>query len=563
MKSEEVNGVVVRIPEVEDYIAYMAEHPGWINADRRALMEKVVRPTLMREDVTFDRETYDKCIRFCEKNYYPLFPFQKFLYAMAFLYDQLDRPVFSKFVILMGRGNGKDGFAVPLANFLQTPLYGVKNYHVELVANSEDQIKDTFKVAYDMLYDNPKFNGLFTVTKELITNTATGSELRYNTSNAKTKDGKRPGVIVFNELHAYEGYDQINVFESALGKVKHGRIFIITTQGYVREGPLDDTLDICGEILRTGENPLGWLPFLCRLDDKEEAEDREAWHKANPSLEFMPILADRVEKDYLEAKRISSKWPEFMTKRMCLPERSEEHAVTSWENILRACYRDTERKIPREAPSPAPGQLCVIGIDYADVRDFASAGRLTRTEDGEFVWRQHTWICSESPYLSGIKFPVGNAGLPGFEDFEITPEPVIPIEAIVRWCEEQMQAFSVVKIVMDTYRWTLFKELFQAHGFSIESKDNPHGTVRLIRKVASITGIMAPTVEKLFSEGGVNFGDSAIMRWYTNNTSLQVDKFGNHSYGKIEPIRRKNDGFMAFVAAMYCAELLEEKIVYV
>ena len=46
---------MVRIPEVEDYIAYMAAHPGWINADRRALMEKVVRPTLMREDVTFDR----------------------------------------------------------------------------------------------------------------------------------------------------------------------------------------------------------------------------------------------------------------------------------------------------------------------------------------------------------------------------------------------------------------------------------------------------------------------------------------------------------------------------
>ena len=122
-------------------------------------------------------------------------------------------------------------------------------------------------------------------------------------------------------------------------------------------------------------------------------------------------------------------------------------------------------------------------------------------------------------YSKGIKYPIA--------DFEITPEPVIPIEQIVRWCEEQMQAFSVVKIVMDTYRWTLFKELFQAHGFSIESKDNPHGTVRLIRKVASITGIMAPTVEKLFSEGDINFGDSAIMRWYTNNTSLQVDKFGN------------------------------------
>lgn len=129
-----------------------------------------------------------------------------------------DIPVFPKFFIKEGRGNGKDGFIVPLVNFMQTPLYGVRNYHVEIVANSEDQVKDTFKVAYDMLHENAKFKGKFSVTKELITNLATGSEMKYNTSNAKTKDGKRTGCLVLNEIHAYENYDQINVFESSFGR---------------------------------------------------------------------------------------------------------------------------------------------------------------------------------------------------------------------------------------------------------------------------------------------------------------------------------------------------------
>lgn len=164
-----------------------------------------------------------------------------------------DIPVFSKFFIKEGRGNGKDGFIVPLVNFFQTPLYGVKNYHVEIVANSESQAKDTFKVAYDMLHDNQKFKGKFSVTKELITNLVTGSEMKYNTSNAKTKDGKRTGCLVLNEIHAYENYDQINVFESSLGKVKHSREFIITTDGYVRDGPLDEISAMCAEILETGE----------------------------------------------------------------------------------------------------------------------------------------------------------------------------------------------------------------------------------------------------------------------------------------------------------------------
>lgn len=60
-----------------------------------------------------------------------------------------------------------------------------------------------------------KLKGKFSVTKELITNLATGSEMKYNTSNAKTKDGKRTGCLVLNEIHAYENYDQINVFESS------------------------------------------------------------------------------------------------------------------------------------------------------------------------------------------------------------------------------------------------------------------------------------------------------------------------------------------------------------
>ena len=82
---------------------------------------------------------------------------------------------------------------------MQTPLYGVRNYHVEIVANSEDQVKDTFKVAYDMLHENAKFKGKFSVTKELITNLATGSEMKYNTSNAKTKrTARKPECLVLN-----------------------------------------------------------------------------------------------------------------------------------------------------------------------------------------------------------------------------------------------------------------------------------------------------------------------------------------------------------------------------
>ena len=265
--------------EINDYLEYAKNNPNKINKLRKLLIENIVKPTLKRDDVFFDEETYYKCLTYCENNYYPLFPYQKFRYAFVFMYVD-DFPLFNTFIDVMGRGSGKDGFMMPLMNFLQTPLYGVKIYHIDIIANNEDQAKDSFNVVYEMLDDKwNKFSKMFYKSKEEIINLKTRSRLRFNTSNAKTKDGKKSGAILFNEYHAYESYDQIKVFGSQLGKIKHPRKFIITTQGYVRDGPLDNLMDLCKEILKTGENELGYFPFICCLDDIKEVDDPEMWIK--------------------------------------------------------------------------------------------------------------------------------------------------------------------------------------------------------------------------------------------------------------------------------------------
>ena len=553
---------MITCKEIDDYLAYCKEHPKWINRDRKLLIRNIVKPTLKRKDVFFDEATFHKCIRYLEANYYPLFPYQKFVLAFVFMYDSTGEPLFPEIVMLMGRGNGKDGFMAPLANFFQTPLYGIPEYHVELVANSEQQIKDTFSVVYNRLYKNPKFKGKFHVTKEVIENLETGSILRYNTSNATTKDGKAPGCIFFNEFHAYENNDSVNVFESSEGKKRHFREIIITTNGYVREGPLDKLLDDCRVILEGGANPLGIFPFLCRLDRESEAGKEDPMHKANPSMEYLPTLQRAIERGWIKAKGDPEKYREYITKRCNLPQLREEQAVTSWKNILLCSYKDTKRKSVRKSLDTT-GKMAIIGIDYADVRDFASAGVLTIDDDGNHKWRQHTWICSESPFLKSIKFPIENVGKAGFRDFEVVRAPVIPVDGIVDWCERVMQDYAVVKITMDTYRYTLFKTVFEQRGITIETRDNPQGTVRLIRKIGNACGIIAPSVEKLYSEHRVDYGDSAIMRWYTQNTGTLTDKYGNMQYVKIEPKLRKNDGFMAFVAAEFSADLLKETIIYV
>ena len=71
--------------EIAEYLRYAEEHPNWINEERKLLIKNIVLPTMRRDDVFFDGKTYQKCIKYCENNYYPLFKYQKFIYAFAFM----------------------------------------------------------------------------------------------------------------------------------------------------------------------------------------------------------------------------------------------------------------------------------------------------------------------------------------------------------------------------------------------------------------------------------------------------------------------------------------------
>ena len=473
-----------------------------------------------------------------------------------------DIPVFRTFIIVMGRGGGKDGFIVPLLHFFTTEIYGIPNYNVDIVATSESQANDTYDVAYQVLESNKEiFFKYFYWNMEYFVNRKTKSKFRFNTSNAGTKDGKKTGALLFNEYHAYLTDKSIKVFQSALGKIKHGRIFIITSNGYVRGGPLDELLSVCNNILKSGDNTLKYFPFICKLDSEKDVDDPEMWIKANPSLPFLPELQSAIQDDYNKQKVMHSKRSVFLCKRMNLPAERDDMILTSWENILRASYKDVDNEIPRDY-NVKEKQTAIIGIDFASLHDFASVGILTKIDD-EYQWRQKTIICSSNQFFKDIKFPFDNAGQKGFEDFIVVNTPTIDETLVIDFAMEYIEKYNVQKIIMDTYRFKLLKKTFEEKGIVAEDKMHPSGLVRMIRYPASIASIIAPKLEILFEKGNLNIGDSAIMRWSINNTCVITKKDGNMAYEKVEPKLRKNDPFMAMVCAFSASELLEERIEYV
>lgn len=503
------------------------------------LLSKFIKNIFDTENLIIDEEKVEKY--FSYQKYFPfdLFPWEKFCFVLHnCVFKENGLPRFADLFILVGRGSGKNAYLGFEDFCLVTPAHGIKNYDIDISANSEDQAKTTFMDIYNILEDpknTKKMKKHFYWNKEEIINLKTKSRIKFRTNNPKGKDGLRSGKVDFDEIHAYQNWENINVFTTGLGKKDHPRRTYITTNGDVRDGPLDNLLEKAMLILNGEIEDNGFLPFICRLDNEDEVHDFNNWAKANPSLPYRASLMEQMKKEYADYKVNPYVNSAFMTKRMNIPKGSKDIEVTSWENILA-----TNKEIPN-----LEGASCTIGIDYTKVNDFLTVGLLF-LKAGTYYWISHSWFCTNSRDKDRIKAPLEEWQEKGLltivNDIEINPD--IPCE----WVQEQLTKYNCVKTGIDNFRLALLSKSLKKIGIDASDKEQ----VKIIRP-SDIMKIV-PVIDSLFNNHQIVWGDNPLMRWFTNNTKLTDKTLGNYVYDKIEPKSRKTDGFMAFVHAMIAAQ---------
>lgn len=471
-----------------------------------------------------------------------LFDWQLFVIGlMHCYYTDIPAVVFPEILLYMGRGAGKNKFVAELARYFTSPNHGVPRYNVDITANNETQAKISFMDLHGSLEaDATRMKKIYQWNLMEITCKPTASKVKYHTSNARTKDGLRPGMVLFDEIHEYETYDTINVFTSALGKVPYDRTVYITTNGYVRGGVLDKELEKARDVLDGKDEGMGYLPLLYELDDDEEVHNEEMWNKANPSLKYLPGLRNRIQREYRNSERDSNVLTELMTKRMNRPRQKNYLPVAEWDLI-----EATNQPIPME---DLEGLSCIGAIDYASIRDFCSVGLLFKFE-GKRYWLEHTFVNKKALEIPSreIKFPVMEMVDRGL--ITIVNDETIRPETVVNWFIEQAQTYNIVNISADMHRATYLKQAFDDAGLPLE----------IVRSGPITHSKLSPLIESIFAEKTIVFGDNPTMRWYVNNSYKEFDKKGNVSFNKIEPILRKTDGFFALVHALVLDDEIQEE----
>ena len=527
--------------ETDEYITFV--RPGRIAVckDQLALCDYVEK-CFREEDIHVDEQQLKRYLE--KQKYFPfeLLPWEKFIFALhncVYRTDGLLRwPIL---FVMVGRGAGKNGYLSFEAFSWITPVNGIPNYDVDIFATAEDQAKTSFEDVYNVLEDHKvELGRYFDWNKEVITNIKTGSRIRFRTSGVKTKDGGRPGAVVFDEFHAYENYKMVDVARTGLGKKALPRQTIITTDGNVRGGPLDDTKAQAEQILYGGIGDNGMLPFICRLDDIKEVDDPAMWYKANPSLQYFPVLRQELEQEYGNYKINPSGNSSFVVKRMNLPQTYEDASVTDWKNILAA-----KKPLPDLA-----GCSCVPGIDYMKTTDFLSAGLLFKYK-GLFYWMQHTWVCRASEDLPRIQAPLDEWERLGYLTFMDGPEisPDVP----AAWLAEKAPKYNITLLGLDNFRYTLLTRSLREAGFDTDKGGS--NNIMLTKRVTENRYV--PVITSLFNNQQICWGDDPIMGWYTYNACIITER-GNQYYGKKEEKSRKTDGFKALVAAICASENLED-----
>lgn len=523
---------------IDEWI-YLVESGEVQTCEEQKLLIAFVKKVLNDPNVYIDSDRIYESVRVVEE-YFPfeLIHFQKFLFCFidGVFYKDTGDLVFDDHFWYMGRGSGKNGLISATSFYLMSDKHGVKNYDIDIIATSEKQAKTSPQEVYDIIGDSPKLQKFFTRTKEEITYKKTNSTLRYNTSNAKTKDGGRPGAVIFDEVHQYEGYDNIAVHIGGLGKVKNPRRFYITTDGEVRESVLDDLKEKSLRVLR-GEDPHnGFFPFICKMDSEKEVDNPDLWEKAIPRINHDRTLKKTVMKDYLDMNQSSELRVAFFTKRMNLPKQDEAKAVASWEEI-----KETNQPVP-----DLIGNECIGAIDYADLRDFCSVGLLFK-KDGKRIFLQHTFIHEKSLQMTKFNIDIQEAVDLGLATI-VKNVPIIPEDIVYNWFAEQSEFYVIKKVVADRHRISALKDKFDKEGLELQGIASGYITHSKLH----------PIITKLFAEGNLIFGDDKLMRWYCNNVYVHTDPKGNKSYLKIEPIKRKTDGFFCFLHGMSVEEELIE-----
>lgn len=216
------------------------------------------------------------------------------------------------------RKNGKSelGAGIAVGNLLLGPMGG----QIISCAADRDQAAIIFDTAKRMVEMDPYLSEVVKVYAKVLEVPATGTIYRAVSSEAYTKEGLNPSLVLFDELHAQPNRELWNVMQLAQGSRVEPLMIALTTAGVRRDRTgLDSicySLYLHGRRVARGEidDPTFFMAWWePKAGSAAPHDSPRTWHEANPGYGDIVAEADfasvvrRTEETEFRIKR-TNQW---------------------------------------------------------------------------------------------------------------------------------------------------------------------------------------------------------------------------------------------------------------
>ena len=442
---------------------------------------------------------------------------------------------FKKCVLLIARKNAKSETCSGL--MLTESILG--NEGADLVCSSNDDVQAN--ILYDAidtmrLMIDPEQKDTWRNQKWIRIND-TNSKIFKISDRTRNKEGRNIDFSVIDEVHEMKENTIIKSIEQSQSLKDNPKLIIITTEGFVNDGALDEILRQCRRVIRgedDGASAERLLPWLYTQDSEQEIwADERSWQKSNPSLGI--IKKYTYLREQIDAARKSTADRAFVLSK---DFNIKQNAAAAWLHIEDYAY-NAEYDL-----EDFRGSLILGGVDMSETTDMTSARALVmRAGDKHKYIIQHYWI-PESKLTSADDREAGarykewaKAGI-----LTICEGNDIDLSQVADWYYMLYKQYGLrlFKCGYDVKFSKDFLKRMDEYGFECE----------LVYQSKQVLSNAMKLVEADFKAQLINYNNNDIDKWCLGNAAVEVDNAGNCQAVKIkgQPAKRI-DGAVTFIIA--------------
>lgn len=421
---------------------------------------------------------------------------------------------FKKALLLISRKNTKSETCSALGN----AEFVVGNEGSDLVCSSNDDAQasivydaiDTMRKLYDPDDLDTKRNQRF------ILNKATNTKIFKLSDRTRNKEGRNIDWAILDEAHEMISNVIAKSIEQSQSLKDNPKFIIITTEGFVNEGYLDDELKKARAIIKGEDDSISamrYLPWLYTQDSEQEVfQNPKSWVKSNPTLGVIKRL-DYLEEQVDLAKKSKSDRIFVLSKDFNI----KQNEVASWLDIEDYCYPATFDI------EDLRGSFCLGHVDLAETTDLCCAKALVMKPNDptkyiltQYFIPQRKLELENDDHEAGAKYKEwvkgGYITLCEGNDLDLS----LPAEWFYR-----LQKEHGIKLYKCGYDQRFAKDwltAMDAYGWSKQ-----YGDVEMILQNAQTLSNAISLVEAELKAKLINYNENPVDRWCFSNSCLKVN----------------------------------------